>query len=282
MEKFTFKIPGFDLDPLLFLLFIMLPICAALVCLFYSFLFLKKVRELENTAVSKIRSAAQGFVRLKGKMASLKNHPVLGNLSHKPCVWYRYYITQLKIYHMENETLSRWEPIAQGASEMPFLLNDGTGECLIFPMGAEIVTTSTVQWYGHTPTPPPIPKPSLWSLFFGNRGHFCYREERLELESDVSATGIFHSVLKNDPIIEENSILKDYAHDHSQSIMHFLDNQGLGQKQALFISALSDNKVLREYRIKAFLFFLGFLFFAMITVSSTYPIVLQSLHSLNH
>lgn len=258
MNLINLKTHG-SIDPVLFILFIVLPLFTATLCLFYAFRFLKRARTLEDIPMSKIRSAAQGYVALTGKISSLSENAVYGALSKKPCVWYRYVIQVYNVYRTENGTESRWETLQQGASQENFLLNDDTGTCIINPSGAAIITASTLRWYGNTPTPPPYPEPSFWNLFFGTSGRFCYLEERLEENTEVYVTGMFNSLSRSE---------------------HILNNEGLGQKQSLLVSAVPQKKVARDYRFKAFIFFLSFLFFVIMVVSSSYRIVINSFTSL--
>lgn len=254
MNSTNFKIFGFYTDPILFLSFILLPVVIAILCLYQCFRLLKRARSIEDNPISKIRSAAQGYVELEGKVYPITNQPVIG-YSQKPCVWYRYTIAEFKTYRLENETQQKWEIIAKGTSQQNFLLNDGTGECVVMPKGAEIITHNTLIWYGHSINPPPFPAPSFWRLFFGPSGNFCYKEERLEIAQPVYATGMFFT----------------------QEKVNILNNEDLGQKQSLLISAFPERKVAREYRIRALIFFLGFLFFFIMTVNSGFPIVIKSL-----
>lgn len=286
MEKFSYKIPGIDFDPFLFVIFILLPVVAALLSLYSAFRLLKRARVLEDTPFSKIRSAAQGYIELNGIATSLPDVPILGELSLKPCAWYRYRIDELKTYYNQGETTSRWESILQGASTTCFLLSDGTGECIILPTGAEVITTSTLRWYGNTIPPTPYPEPSLWTFIFGTSGRFCYIEERIELNTEVYATGMFSTLQKNNEftqvLAQQQNNIQSYMESKGSSTINILNNTGLGQKQSLLVSAHLEKKVVREYRFKAFIFFLSFLFFAIMTVTSSYSMVLKSVHQWQH
>lgn len=273
-----YKLTSHDIDPFLFILFIVLPMIVAILSLVYCFRFLKRARMLEDNPLSKIRSAAQGYVQLQGTISPLFETSGSDTLSTKPCVWYRYRIEEYKTYYTEDETISRWEPISYGISPTPFILKDNTGgECLINPIGAEIITTSALRWYGNTPNPTPFPEITLWTWLFGTRGKFCYLEERLELNTEVYATGMFYTVQRSNPIVQDNPILQHYLAENQNSTLNLLNNEGLGQKQSLLISAVPQKKVAREYRVKAFLFFLSFLFFLTLMVGQGYPTVMQSL-----
>lgn len=99
---------------------------------------LRRHRAIHDTPTSKIASAAQGFVELHGRGKALEGLPLLTPLTHLPCLWYRY-----KIERRDN---NKWVPVEQGTSSASFLLDDGTGECVVDPEGAEITTQRTDTW----------------------------------------------------------------------------------------------------------------------------------------
>jgi hypothetical protein len=266
-----FRLKTSDIDLILYLVFKILPFIAGVICLYYSVRFFKRARQLEDTPLSKLRSAAQGYIELKAKVFPLSDTPNFGILSKKPCVWSRYTIEEFRRYRSGNETITRWDPISMGASSDFFVLNDNTGECVVIPIRGEVITNSRSVWFGNTTTPPPIPEPSIWNFIFGNGGSFRYTEERLEIGSDVYATGMFYTFNENDAFIQKHLDLENYINEKKQ--INILSSEGLGQKQALLISVLGQRKVVREYKLKSFLYFLGFIFFSIIIVNSTYPMV---------
>jgi hypothetical protein len=97
---------------------------------------LKRLLAIGSTPTSKIASAAQGYVELVGRA---KVHPagaLRSRYSLLPCVWYQYTIEQ-------RERDGKWHKIESGRSDDSFLLDDGSGLCLIDPENAEIVPRST-------------------------------------------------------------------------------------------------------------------------------------------
>ena len=78
---------------------------------------------------------------------------------------------------------------AVGRSEQPFLLDDGTGECIVQPAGAEVLTAETTTWYGDTPWPTQAP---------GRRSpigepEYRYYEERIYEHEQVHVLGQFRT-----------------------------------------------------------------------------------------
>lgn len=90
-------------------------------------------RAIVDTPTSRVSSAAQGFVELMGVGQPLSERPVLSPFSHLPCLWYRFI--------EEKNKDGKWRQIAHGESDVPFILDDGSGRCELDPSGAEIVTT---------------------------------------------------------------------------------------------------------------------------------------------
>lgn len=62
----------------------------ALVAFSGLFRFYRRVRMIEDTPTSKIRSAAQGYVELQGEAESLPGPATVAPLSQLHCLWYRY------------------------------------------------------------------------------------------------------------------------------------------------------------------------------------------------
>lgn len=107
----------------------------------------RRYRLIHDLPTSKIASAAQGYVELSGRSAQISGVPVTSRSSGLPCCWYRYYI--------ERETSdNKWVYEDSGASNELFLLTDDSGECVISPEGAEVLTSRKKTWtsdgYRHT------------------------------------------------------------------------------------------------------------------------------------
>jgi hypothetical protein len=97
------------------------------------------LRTIRGTPTSRIGSAAQGYVELIGDGRALHDTPVISILTQLPCLWYRYKIERK---NGKNE----WHTESSGESDTPFLLDDGSGTCVIDPRGAEIITSNKDMW----------------------------------------------------------------------------------------------------------------------------------------
>ena len=99
----------------------------------------RRLRHIADTPTSRVASAAQGYVELIGRAERLPADTLVSKLGHVPCAWYRYQI--------ETRTSDdKWSHAESGESDDPFLLVDETGECVIDPDGAEIITSHCKVW----------------------------------------------------------------------------------------------------------------------------------------
>lgn len=109
-----------------------LAIIAALSLLGWT-LALHRRRAITDCPISPIASAAQGYLSLHGR-GKPHEPPLRSQVFQRPCVWYRFE-TERRVSN------NSWEHVASGESELDFLLDDGSGECLVSCEGAEIETT---------------------------------------------------------------------------------------------------------------------------------------------
>jgi hypothetical protein len=151
---------------------------------------LRIARLIEDTPTSRIRSAAQGYVELAGKGLALPGTQNLAPLTQRPCIWWRYRIAKKTENNSGKTRRQSWETVASGVSPVPFLLNDESGECIVKPEGAEIVTGESLTWYGDTPWPAVVP--GRTPLFSGGRD-YRYFEERIYEHERLYALGEFTS-----------------------------------------------------------------------------------------
>lgn len=94
---------------------------------------LRRQRAVTDTPTSRIASAAQGYVELVGIGQAPPDLPVYSPTHHLPCLWYRY-----RAYVRDND---KWRQTESDESISPFLLDDGSGRCLVDPTGADIVAS---------------------------------------------------------------------------------------------------------------------------------------------
>jgi hypothetical protein len=147
---------------------------------------IRRDRLLEDTPLVKIRSAAQGYVKVFGRAKAAQADATASPLSSRPCVWWSYSVEE-KRRSTKGETY--WDTINSASSITPFVLADADGECLVGPVNAEITPSIHDVWYGDAPLPSGPPASS------GIRLGDSYRyTERLLREGDqLSVTGELRS-----------------------------------------------------------------------------------------
>ena len=92
----------------------------------------RRQRLTTDMPTSNIASAVQGYVELVGRAAAHPSAPTFSRIRGLPCVWYCHQVQEWR-----ND---KWETIQKETSESTFLLRDATGECIIDPDHAEIIT----------------------------------------------------------------------------------------------------------------------------------------------
>ncbi len=99
----------------------------------------RRYRQIHDLPTSRIASAAQGYVELSGHSDLLAGDPIASPLSHTPCCWYSYEIE-------EKQSNDKWHTVDSGKSVKHFFLVDNTGQCVISPDGAEVLTHDHKSW----------------------------------------------------------------------------------------------------------------------------------------
>jgi hypothetical protein len=99
----------------------------------------RRYRQISDLPTSRVASAAQGYVELCGKSRLLPGQPVTSRLSHQTCCWYAYEVE-------EKGSKDEWRTVDSGRSVEQFLLVDDSGQCVVSPEGAEVLTQQTKCW----------------------------------------------------------------------------------------------------------------------------------------
>ncbi len=251
-------------------------------------------RLIEDTPTSRIRSAAQGYVELAGRGRPLDGTENLAPLTQRPCVWWRYRIERSESGAGEKRRQS-WATVASGRSEQPFLLDDGTGECIVQPGGAEILAGESTTWYGSTPWPTQAPSAGLMRT---QDRHYRYFEERIYAHERLCVLGEFatHSFDgQRDRSAEVAALLAEWKQDQAalaerfdqdrdgrvsleewerareeavrtvdqrplenpaRSALHVLRRPASGQ--LFLVAAFPEGDIAKRYRRRAILAFVGF------------------------
>jgi hypothetical protein len=188
----------------------------ALWALYRFFASMRRDRLLADTPLAKIRSAAQGYVKLFGRTAPANGTALAAPLSSRPCVWWRYNVEQ-KFRNAKGET--RWESIDSGSSVDLFVLAESDAQCLVGPVNAEITPTMHDVWYGVDPRPcgPPQPSGLLHS------GDYRYTESLLNAGVQVSVCGELRSHSEGSSSADAGAaaLLKQWKQDQQGLLARF-------------------------------------------------------------
>lgn len=99
----------------------------------------RRYRQIHDLPTSRVASAAQGYVELFGRAELLAGEPIISRLSRSPCCWYSFRVEEI-------DSRDRWSTVDSGSSVEQFLLVDDTGQCVISPEGAEVLTHDHKSW----------------------------------------------------------------------------------------------------------------------------------------
>lgn len=179
-----------------FAVLILLVVIVSIILLQAIFKNLNIARLIADTPQSKIRSAAQGFIELKGKVALLGNNPLKAPLSGEDCCWYYYRIEQeITTPNADGSVSTNWEIIDSGQSARAFKLQDDTGECVINPMKSDVKPHVKSSWRGSSLSSKNTGSISagLWTgiVSCATSNQFRFTEHRIDPGDTTYALGYF-------------------------------------------------------------------------------------------
>ena len=98
-----------------------------------------RTRAMADLPTSRVASAAQGYVELHGQALWHEGQRMIAPRSRFNCVWYRFLV--------EEKKGKNWRKVDSGVSSETFVLRDASGDCVIDPEGAEVLTSSKRTWF---------------------------------------------------------------------------------------------------------------------------------------
>jgi len=160
----------------------------AIVALYRFFVRLRRERVVADTPAVRIRSAAQGYVKVHGKALPAGPQPSAAPLSARSCVWWGY-----EIAHKERDSKgnAHWRTVDSASSVELFVLADEDARCLVGPVGAEITPTTRDVWYGTAAWP--INGPPIGGSGLVHSGDWRYTEKLLGVGQALCVMGEFRS-----------------------------------------------------------------------------------------
>lgn len=164
---------------------------------------LRRWRHIIDTPTSLVATAAQGYVELLGRGKPLEGLPLVSPLTGLPCLWFRYTV---EVKNSEG----KWTQERSATSDLSFIINDGSGECLVDPEGAEVISIRKDVWEKNDE------RYTEWLLLKDEQiyvlGHFATR------------SGLDLQLNRNEDIKE---LLAEWKRDHPQLLQRFdLDGDG--------------------------------------------------------
>ena len=174
----------------------------------YGWMVHQRKRLIESIPTSTIRSLALGLVEISGQ-AQTEEHLLSSPFSGLPCVFYSYAVEE----HVGSGKHARWETIAKGTSEQPFIVSDSTGQVLVVPLGAELILpderTYRNNWFNELP-PTAIAGLNRLGIsterWIGNKTLRC-REACIQPEEQVYVLGTAHEHLGAKDLVENSARL---------------------------------------------------------------------------
>jgi E3 ubiquitin ligase len=123
---------------------------AALGALYGFLVSLRRDRLLADTPLVRLRSAAQGYVKVCGRAEPQDGTAIAAPLSQRPCVWWSYEVASR---NRNSRGATQWSSVERATSVRLFVLADADAHCLVGPVNAEITPTTHDVWYGSEPRP---------------------------------------------------------------------------------------------------------------------------------
>ena len=200
--------------------------CLAVIALAGFFSRLRRDRIVADTPLVRIRSAAQGYVRLEGRAGPPPGENMTAPLSGRACVWWDFRV-DYKEKNSRGETVYR--NVEKATSAAPFVLTDTDGECLVGPVGAEVTPTSSDSWSGYTSRPGGLPLFETTTLRI-SAGDYVYHERLIAPGARLSVLGELRSHTEFGAVDEktreilarwkgnQHSLLQRFDHNHDGRI----------------------------------------------------------------
>ncbi len=172
-------------------------------------------RTIERVPTAKIRSAAQGYVELIGEAKMMDGPIIVSPLSGKSCVWFRYIIEERRTVRTKNGRRTSWVKIKEQVSDELFLLEDETGQCIIDPENADVITDDKSRWHSDKVIP-----------------RRRYTEWLITQHEHLYAIGLFKSIthIEQQKVREQVSdLLREWKKDDPNRLVHLYDTNRDGE-----------------------------------------------------
>ncbi len=210
-----------DAPPGVFHALIAVAATGVLAALGATFVLLRRARHVEDLPVSRIRSAAQGYVALEGHARMMPGPEIISPLSRSRCVWWHYAIHERGTSASGRTT--EWIEIESGTSDDLFFIVDTTGNCIVDPEHADIKPGIARRWRGDFPRPQRIPPRTPWLNF----GRYHYHERLVPVGEYLYASGWFRTLAAQyefDEARDLTELLTEWKRDRRELLRRFDSN----------------------------------------------------------
>ena len=153
-----------------------------------------RYRFINDTATSRVASAPQGYVELKGLGELMPGSNIESPFSHRRCLWYQCIVERRKSL----EKYSVWVEESNDISDHLFQLQDETGVCVVIPDGAHIIPSEQRVWYGshYQAKHQGIFKSWRFGRYIGF-GRYRFTEKLIGVADPLYVIGAFKTIQKN-------------------------------------------------------------------------------------
>ncbi len=226
----------------------------ALAALIYAFRQWRRARLIEDVPTAKIRSAPQGYVELEGVGKMMPGEPIVSPLTKKHCLWFYYKIEKRERVHFKGGSQTRWRTVEQGESDDLFLIDDGTGVCVVDPEGAEVTPLDRLVWYGDTPRPMTVPLLEGGGTGFG--GLYRYTETFIMAGQPLYVIGTFKTVAAVEGYSSAEiarDLIRSWKQNQPLLLKHFDANRDgrIDPREWQKVRQVAQRKAEQEYRKRA-------------------------------
>lgn len=207
----------------------MIPAVLGVAAFVSSYVFVHRKRLIEDMPTSRLRAAAQGYIEVEGIGRVMEGPSIVCPLTATRCVWWAFKVEEKRQQtDSDGKTRTEWVTIEADRSDDSFLLDDGTGTCVVDPAGASVIPAATRRWYGRGPRPD-----TGWEHGRGFwRAAFCqyrYTEELIFENNPLYALGAFrtqsgHEV--SDERLDLRELLGKWKHDRKMMTLFDVNKDG--------------------------------------------------------
>ncbi len=192
----------------------------------------QRYRFIQDTATSRIASAAQGYSEIKGTAELLPESYIQSPFSKRKCVWFQCKVEVKKTSGKRNY----WVEESNLISDEIFILRDDSGDCIVIPEQARVISSYHRVWHGsglqaaHT-----APETSSHFNFLA-KGNYRFTESMIFVADPLYILGEFESIRKNPDEAAVKQQVEDLVQQWKIQPMRYLkpfdlDNNGKIQQQ---------------------------------------------------